>query len=160
MVFSSKIKQLSKMTLRKKFDLSTEFVKKIQAKTGTECLFVNYWNDLKKMEENEELVGDLISSQEENPSTHLSPREIEKVTGISRASVRRMVKRWSLKQFKRVKRPMMSSATQQWRTEQARALMENFSKKQINRVMRMTGRRGFYGGCSLQCSEQSCLWYE
>ena len=34
-------------------------------------------------EENEELVGDLICSQGENPGTHLSPREIEKVTGIS-----------------------------------------------------------------------------
>ena len=28
-------------------------------------------------EENEELVGDLICSQEENPGTHFSPREIE-----------------------------------------------------------------------------------
>ena len=64
-------------------------------------------------EENEELVGDLICSQEENPGTHLSPREIEKVTGISRTSVRRMVKRRGLKQFKRVKTPRMSSATQQ-----------------------------------------------
>ena len=34
-------------------------------------------------EENEELVGDLICSQEENPGTHLQPREIGKVTGIS-----------------------------------------------------------------------------
>ena len=54
-------------------------------------------------EENEELVGDLICSQEENPGTHLSPREIEKVTGISRTSVRRMVKRRGLKQFKKSK---------------------------------------------------------
>ena len=30
-------------------------------------------------EKNEELVGDLICSQEENPVTHLSSREIEKV---------------------------------------------------------------------------------
>ena len=64
-------------------------------------------------EENEELVGDLICSQEENPGTHLSLRKIEKFTGISRTSVRRMVKRRGLKQFKRVKTPRMSSATQQ-----------------------------------------------
>ena len=80
-------------------------------------------------EENEELVGDLIDSQEENPGTHLSPREIEKVNGISRTSVRRMVKRRDLKQFKRVKTPRMSSTTQQRRTERAGALAEKFSKK-------------------------------
>ena len=43
--------------------------------------------------ENEEMVEELICSQEEKPGTHLSPREIEKYTGISRSSVRRMVKR-------------------------------------------------------------------
>ena len=66
-------------------------------------------------EENEELVGDLICSQE-NPGTHLAPWEIEKVIGISRTSVG-IVKRRDLKQFKRVKTPRMSSATQQRRTE-------------------------------------------
>ena len=68
-------------------------------------------------EENEELIGDLICSQEENPGTHLSKREIENITGISRTSVRRMVKRRDLKQFKTVKKPMMGSTTQQQRTE-------------------------------------------
>ena len=36
------------------------------------------------MEENEELVGDLICLQEENPGTHVSLREIEIVISISR----------------------------------------------------------------------------
>ena len=44
-------------------------------------------------EENEMIVEELICSQEENPGTHLSPREIEKETGISRSSIQRMVKR-------------------------------------------------------------------
>ena len=48
-------------------------------------------------EENEELVAELICSQEENPGTHMSPREIEKNTGISRSSVKRMIKRKGLK---------------------------------------------------------------
>ena len=43
--------------------------------------------------ENEEIVEDLICSQEESPGSHMSPREIEKHTGISRSSMRRMVKR-------------------------------------------------------------------
>ena len=34
-------------------------------------------------EENEELAGDLICLQEENPGTHLTPQEIEKFTSIS-----------------------------------------------------------------------------
>ena len=81
------------------------------------------------IEENEEFVGNLICSQQENPGTHLSPREIEKVTGISWPSVRRMLKQRGLKQFKRVKTPRMSSATQQRWTEWAGALAETFSKK-------------------------------
>ena len=80
-------------------------------------------------EGNEELVGALICSQEENPGTHLSPQEIQKVTVISRASVRGMVKRGGLKQFKRVKTPRTSSATQQRGTERAGAVAEKFSKK-------------------------------
>ena len=68
-------------------------------------------------EENEERVGDLICSQEENTCTHFSPREIEKFTSIGQMSVRRMVKRRGLRQFKRVKTPRVSSATQKWQTE-------------------------------------------
>ena len=78
--------------------------------------------DTVTIEKNEELVGDLICSQEENLGTLLSPREIEKVTSISRTSVRRMIKRRGLKQFKTVKTPKMSSATQQRRTKRARTL--------------------------------------
>ena len=78
---------------------------------------------------NEDVVGYFICSQEENPGTHLLPREIEKATGISPTSLGSMVKRRGLKQFKRVKTPRMSSATQQRRTERAGALAENFLKK-------------------------------
>ena len=78
--------------------------------------------DTVTIEKNEELVGDLICSQEENLGTHLSPQEIEKVTSISRTSVRRMIKRRGLKQFKTVKTPKMSSATQQRRTKRAGTL--------------------------------------
>ena len=43
--------------------------------------------------ENQEIVEDLICSQEESPRSHMSSREIEKRTGISCSSVRRMGKR-------------------------------------------------------------------
>ena len=38
-------------------------------------------------------VADLICSQEDNPGTSKSPREIERETGISRSSIRRIVKK-------------------------------------------------------------------
>ena len=49
----------------------------------------------------------------------MSPREVEKNTGISRTYVRRMIKKRGLKQFKRLKTTMMSSGTQERQTKRA-----------------------------------------
>ena len=43
-------------------------------------------------QENENLVEQLIFSQEDNRGSHMSPHEIEKHTGIDRSAIRRMVK--------------------------------------------------------------------
>lgn len=48
-------------------------------------------------EENKKMIEELICSQGENPESYISPRETENYTGISRFSVRRMVKRKGLK---------------------------------------------------------------
>ena len=56
-------------------------------------------------DENPELVEELICSQEEFPGTHKSPREIARNVGISRSSVRRLVKRRKINQFKIMKTP-------------------------------------------------------
>ena len=82
-------------------------------------------------EENEDLVEELICSQEDNPGSHMSPREIEKHTGISRTSVRRMVHSKGLRQFKRLKTPMMSSGTKERRTTRAGELAERFGKNRM-----------------------------
>ena len=79
-------------------------------------------------EENEMIVEELICSQEENPGTHLSPREIEKETGISRSSIQRMVKRSGYKQFKRLKTPRMNENAKKRRKERAGNLVERFDK--------------------------------
>ena len=42
--------------------------------------------------QNIQRVSKLICSQDDNPHSHKSPREIEKETGISRSTVRRIVK--------------------------------------------------------------------
>ena len=56
-------------------------------------------------DENPELVEELICLQEEFPGTHKSPREIARNVGISRSSVRRLVKRRKINQFKIMKTP-------------------------------------------------------
>ena len=80
-------------------------------------------------EQNEQIVEQLICSQEESPGSHKSPREIERQTGIKRSSVRRMVKRNGWKQFKRIKTPRMSEGTKKRRTERSDALAERFSHR-------------------------------
>ena len=82
--------------------------------------------------ENEELAEDLICSQEESPGSHMSPREIEKHTGISRSSVRRIVKRKVLKQFRRLKTQRMSEGMRETRTERAGALAEGIGRNSRN----------------------------
>ena len=79
--------------------------------------------------ENEEIVEQLICSQEESPKTHMSPREIERHTGIKRSSIVRMVKKNGWKQYKRIKTPRMSKGTKKQRTERAGALADRFSNK-------------------------------
>ena len=61
--------------------------------------------------ENEEIVEQLICSQEESPRTHMSPWEIERHTGIKRSSIVRMVKMDGWKQYKWIKTPRMSEGT-------------------------------------------------
>ena len=79
--------------------------------------------------ENVEIVEQLICSQEDSPGTHMSPREIERNTGIKRSSVVRMIKKNGWKQYKRMKTPRMTEGTKKRRTERAGALAERFSSK-------------------------------
>ena len=82
--------------------------------------------------ENEEIVEDLTCLQEKSPRSHMSPRVIEKHTGISRSSVRKMVKRKGLKQFKRLKTQRMSEGTRERRTKIAGALAERIGTNSRN----------------------------
>ena len=77
--------------------------------------------------DSEKIVEDLICPQVESPWSHMSPREIEKHMVISRLSVRRMVKRKRLKQFKSLKTQWMSEGTRERTTERADTLAERIS---------------------------------
>ena len=82
-------------------------------------------------EENENLIENLICSQEDSLGSFMSLSEVEKNTSTSRTSVRRMIKRKGLKQFKRLKTTMMSSGTQERRTKRAGALADRFRKNRF-----------------------------
>ena len=79
-------------------------------------------------EENQELVEDLICSQEEQPHSHQAPRKIEETTGISRTSVRRIVKSKKISPFKRVKTPQMNGGTRKRRADRAGALADRYAQ--------------------------------
>ena len=77
-------------------------------------------------QENEEAAEGLICSQEDKPGTHLSPRKIADHLDISHSSVRRIVERIEINQFKRVKTPQMNERTKTRRVERAAGLVEKF----------------------------------
>ena len=97
---------------------------------------------------------DLICSQEESPGIHMSPREIEKPTGISRSSMRRMVKRKGLKQFKRLKTQRMSEGTR----ERRRCLNRTYRHElEEHWKMCLARRKRFHSGIASLSTKQSWI---
>ena len=62
-------------------------------------------------EENEETVEELIMSQEDEPHSHLAPRQIEESEGITRSSGVRFLRNKEINNFKRLKTPAMNKGT-------------------------------------------------
>ena len=58
-----------------------------------------------------ELAEQLISSQEDFPGIHNSPLENARNVGTSRSSMRRLVKRRKINQFRRMKTPHKNNGT-------------------------------------------------
>ena len=77
-------------------------------------------------DENAEVVEELICSQDDFSGTHMSPREIARNVGISRSSVRRLVKRTKINQFKRMKSAHMNNGTRDRRARRSGNLAERF----------------------------------
>ena len=134
MVFSSEDKAIIKNDYEKKgwTTYRIEYVKSTSQENGCWVLF----NVLRRFKEdgsmkrktgsgrpitvttdkNAELIEELICSQEEFSGIHKSLREIARNFGISRSSVRRLVKRRKINQFKRMKTPQMNNGTRDLRT--------------------------------------------
>lgn len=78
-------------------------------------------------------VGDLVLSQDNNPQTHRTQREISRELGISRGSVNRIVRRdLRLQCFKKRKASELTAANKQVRLERARELLKLYPRSLVN----------------------------
>ena len=78
---------------------------------------------------NNEAVEDLVCSQEDQPVTHMHPRDIAKELGIVHSFVCMKIKTKGIKQFKHLTTPYMNDATRTKRVEHKSVLLEKFKKK-------------------------------
>jgi len=84
---------------------------------------------------NIKVVGELICSQEDKPTTSKSPREIERETGISRSSVCRIAKKeLNLKTFRRQEVQLLSDADIRKRLVVCRLLKRCLTKEKLDRT--------------------------
>ena len=79
-------------------------------------------------EVNTDLIEELICSQEEALHKHVAPRKIAEQSGISRSSIRRMIKRRNFCQSKRVKNPKINIECRNRRYAHAIALAQKFER--------------------------------
>ena len=89
------VKRICKEFSNKKWAVSSvkDLLQKIDKTNSIECKAGSGRPRTVKTEQNVERVAELISSQEGNPGSSRSTREIEHLTGISRSSVRWIAKR-------------------------------------------------------------------
>ena len=86
-----------------------------------------------RTQENIDNVGDLVLSQDNNPQTHRTQREISRELGISRGSVNRIVRRdLRLQCFKKRKASELTAANKQVRLERARELLKLYPPSLVN----------------------------
>ena len=88
------------------------------------------------VDDNVEQVEEMICSQEE-PGTHVHPRQIARELDVSRSSVQRMFGNSGINQFKRLTTPHMDDACRKRRTDRASTLAEKFgtTKRKIERAV-------------------------
>ena len=86
-------------------------------------------------EENASIFEELVCSQEDEPGTHNSIRQIASRISISKSSVHRLVKKKNLHCYKRLKTPQMNSACRKRRAERAGRLLQRFSIHSLPRLV-------------------------
>lgn len=97
-----------------------------------------------RRDENIFAVSQLICSQDDQPGTSKSTREISRTLSISQTSVMEIAKKdLGLRCFKRVPVQILSTATKQKRLDRARALLRRLSVARCKRVF-FTDEKAFY----------------
>jgi len=88
-----------------------------------------------RVQENIKIVSELICSQEGQPGTSKSPREIARETGISHSSVRRIVKKdLHLKTFRRREVQLLSNIDKKKRLDACRRLKVRMTADKMSRT--------------------------
>lgn len=89
-------------------------------------------------------VSELICSQEDNPQSHKSPREIERETGISRRTVQRIVKQdLQLQTYKRVIGQVINENCEIKRQQRSQQLLDRFPNERSVRSIWFTDEKTF-----------------
>ena len=86
-------------------------------------------------EESASTFEEVVCSQENEPGTHNSVRQIAPLISISKSSVHRLIKKKNLHYYKRLKTPQMNSACRKRRAEHAGKLLQHFSIHSLTRLL-------------------------
>ena len=84
---------------------------------------------------NEDKVEELVCSQDGEPGTHRSQRQISRKLKMSRSSVQRIVKAKRMRAFKRLITPMMTLNVRRKRAIRAQRLYKTFPESDIRRIV-------------------------
>ena len=122
--------------------MSTELLKKIDTDGTTERKRGRGRPKSARNRQNIQRVSKLKCSQDDNPHSHKSPREIEKETGISRSTVSRIVKQdLQLKMYKRIAGQMLNENYKLKRLQCSQQLLERFPNERNVRSIWFTDEK-------------------
>ena len=107
-------------------------------------------------EENKKVVEQLILSQEDQPGTHYSKRDIFDLTGISKSSVDRISnKNLDLKGFRKIKGEKMNKVDRETRVVRCKKMLRRLTKAKLTQTFFTAEKQG---SSTTQYPKQPCLW--
>ena len=129
-------------------------IKKIKD-TGSTSIYIG--NKTAVNDDNKAYVEEMIVSQEDQPGTHKSQREISRYLNASRTSVRRMTKELNLKPFKRIRVSRRDNKVKQKRITRSKNLNDRYSIAKVKKLV-FTDEKDFsYEVASNRQNDIGCL---
>jgi len=108
-----------------------------------------------RVSENTENAEDLVLSQEDNPKTHRSIREISRKTGIRRSTVHRIIHRdLQLKCVKRRRAQELSETNRVARLTRCKQLLNRYSDPAVDFIIMVYGWKSVYRPTTIQLAER------